>query len=894
MHRYDACGLIQDGKVVTFRAHDGFDGNIFVPDDVTEICNRAYEVAYCGIKKVVLSPSVKKIGERAFACCERLQEIELPNGVEIIGKEAFSDCHSLKKINIPETVTSIGAGAFDECGDLEEITVAENNPVYRSAGNCLIDVKKKTILRGCKNSVIPSDGSVTVIGERAFSNNTAHPRNSVHSKGSTQITIPDGIVKIAKRAFDFNYGLETVILSDSVKTIEKEAFSCCYKLKSIQFGKGIETIGDNAFGYANSLQGELILPDGLKKIGAYAFYNSGVQSVVIGKNVQSIGKNAFNSCKKLKKLTLCGVEEIGESAFHDCTALETITFSENLKTIGRCAFYGCDRLESVTLPNGLETVGESAFECCDLLQSVTLPDSVKYVGTEAFAYCEKLCSVKLPASVDFMGSNVFKNCPVKVAAPKKVGAVGFEIANNELIKYKGTGEHAVIPDGVTKIAAKAFFRKKNLQSITLPASVVSIANKAIEGCENLKSICVDDANAAFRCAGNCLIDIKKKSIVYGFADSAIPSDGSVNAIAANAFAGIGLTALNLPDGIKTIGANAFKGCTQLKTLTLPDSVKSIGPSAFKYCKALERVTIPQNVTALGTEAFAACTALTEINFDAACDTLSVNCAFDSAGQNTDGVVVHIGANVTALPDDFMIAQDRESIPHIVRVDFAPNSVCERIGARAFWSCNTLKSVALPESIKEIKRDAFHGCSALETINFPENTAAIGAYAFANCIALKEIFIPAGVTKLISVWEGCGGLERITVAQGNGVFHSAGNCLIETETKILMRGCANSVIPSDGSVTRLNNYSFDQCKSLESIVIPEGVTEIYNNAFKQCEKLKSVTIAKTVTYVCNPYFEECNALVHITASKELLKKYDYFGFKGKEFGLKRRRVEFSFL
>ena len=151
-----------------------------------------------------------------------------------------------------------------------------------------------------------------------------------------------------------------------------------------------------------------------------------------------------------------------------------------------------------------------------------------------------------------------------------------------------------------------------------------------------------------------------------------------------------------------------------------------------------------------------------------------------------------------------------------------------------------------------------------------------------------------MTKLISVWEGCGGLERITVAQGNGVFHSAGNCLIETETKILMRGCANSVIPSDGSVTRLNNYSFDQCKSLESIVIPEGVTEIYNNAFKQCEKLKSVTIAKTVTYVCNPYFEECNALVHITASKELLKKYDYFGFKGKEFGLKRRRVEFSFL
>ena len=109
MHRYDNCGLIQDGKVVTFRAPNGFDGNIIIPDDVTEIGNRAYEVAFCGIKNVVIPPSVKRIGERAFACCERLQEITLPAGVEIIDKGAFSDCHSLKKVYFSQTVTFIGA-----------------------------------------------------------------------------------------------------------------------------------------------------------------------------------------------------------------------------------------------------------------------------------------------------------------------------------------------------------------------------------------------------------------------------------------------------------------------------------------------------------------------------------------------------------------------------------------------------------------------------------------------------------------------------------------------------------------------------------------------------------------------------------------------------------------
>ncbi len=895
MHRFDECGYIENGRVVSFRSYEGFDGTITIPDDVTEIGNRAYEVAYCEIKKVIISPSVKRIGVRAFACCEKLQEVTIPEGVEIIDKEAFSDCHSLKKIHIPATVTTIGAGAFYDCGDLEEITVADNNPVYRGAGNCLIDLKKKTLMRGSRNSVIPADGSVTVIGERAFSNNTAHPRNRVHSKGSSETVIPEGITKIGKSAFDFNYRLETVVLPDSVKTIEKDAFANCYNLKSVRFGKGVETIGDNAFGYSRSLEGELNFPDSVKKIGAYAFFHSGVQSVTVGKNVQSIGKNAFNECQKLTQLTFtCGPEEICESAFHYCKELETVNFSDGVKRIGKFAFYSCDKLRNLNFKNGLETIETGAFECCGMLRSVEVPDSVRYIGAEAFAYCEKLISVKLPATVDFMGSNVFKECPAKIAAPKKVGAVGFEIANNELIKYKGTSNTAVIPDGVTKIAAKAFLRKKNLESITIPASVTAIANRAIEGCANLKRIDVDAENKAYKSAGNCLIDVKKKSVVYGFIDSEIPSDGSVNAVAANAFTDVEFTELNIPDGIKTIGANAFKGCTRLKNLTLPDTVKSIGPSAFKYCKSLESVTVPQNVTSLGTEAFAECISLTEINFNAESDGLSVNSPFDNAGIDTAGVVLNIGPKVKRIPDSFTMPQESDKKPNIVRVEFAANAVCESIGSSAFWGCRALKSVNLPQSIKEIRRDAFSRCSELEYINFPESLTAIGAYAFDKCKSLKEIYIPAGVTKLVCVFEGCGGLESITVAEGNPVFRSTGNCLIEIETKKLLRGCYNSVIPSGGVVERIDNYSFDKCEKLESIVIPDGVTEIFNNAFKKCTNLKSVTIAKTVTYVCNPYFEECDELVKITAARELLEKYDYFGFKGKEFGLKNRRVEFAFI
>lgn len=895
MSKTDFCGVIIDGKLASFREMRGFDGNVVILDGVTEIGNRAFEVAYCGIKTVVIPPSVTKIGSRAFACCEYLQEIVIPEGVESIGDGAFSDCHSLKRVVIPSTVVSIGAGAFDDCGDIDEITVDENNPVYLGAGNCLIERKKKILLRGGRNAVIPADGSVTVIGERAFSNNTAHPRNSVHSTGVAEIVIPDGVTKIGKYAFDFNYGLESIVIPDSVKSIEKRAFSRCCNLKNIKLGNGIQTIGDSAFEYDEKLEIELTLPKSLTKIGSYAFYFCGIESLTIGGAVKTIGKNAFRNCKNLRHVTFTdGVTEVGEYMFCECAALETVVFSSSVKTVGKCAFMCCEGLKNAGFNDGLETVAEDAFRGCSSLNGIVIPDSIKYIGNGAFAYCEKLSEVKMPASVEFMGNGVFGGCPVKVAAPKKTGAVGFDIANNVLVKYKGKSQDVVIPDGVTKIAAKAFYCKKNMESLTIPASVTSIANKAIERCENLKSITVANGNPAFRSEGNCLIDTKKKCVIYGFKDSEIPADGSIVAIAANAFAGAECESLVIPDGVKTIGASAFKACGSLKSISLPSTVKSIGPSAFKYCAKLESITIPKNTTAIGNEAFAECTALTRINFDAdCCDDLWISSdLFCNAGKNAGGVTAYIGANVQKIPRYLFASGSVDSAHRIKTVEFAENSVCKIIGENAFWACAELKSINLPDGITTIERDAFNGCRALKNVSIPKSATAIGAYAFCGCTSMAEIFIPAGVTKLIGVFEKCGGLKSITVEAGNPVFHSAGNCLIDTEKKILVRGANTSIIPSDGSVVRLDNYSFSNCNELESIVIPDGVTEIFNNVFKNCKKLKSITIADTVTYVCNPYFENCGSLVSITASKKLLEKYDYFGFKNKIMDASGRRITFT--
>ena len=119
----------------------------------------------------------------------------------------------------------------------------------------------------------------------------------------------------------------------------------------------------------------------------------------------------------------------------------------------------------------------------------------------------------------------------------------------------------------------------------------------------------------------------------------------------------------------------------------------------------------------------------------------------------------------------------------------------------------------------IGSNAFSDCSGLTSITIPDSVTSIGEYAFYNCRSLTSI----------------------TVEQDNTVYHSAGNCLIETASKTLILGCRNSVIPSDGSVTSIGDYAFYNCNGLTSITIPDSVTSIGSSAFSGCNSLTSITI-----------------------------------------------------
>lgn len=240
------------------------------------------------------------------------------------------------------------------------------------------------------------------------------------------------------------------------------------------------------------------------------------------------------------------------------------------------------------------------------------------------------------------------------------------------------------------------------------------------------------------------------------------------------------------DGVTSIGDSAFYRCTGLTSVTIPDSIISIGDSAFSSCSGLTSITIPNSVTSIGSSAFSSCSGLTSITI--------------------------------------------------------PNSVTS-IGDHTFSGCTGLTSITIPDSITSIGNNAFTRCDDLTSITIPDSVTSIGNNAFSDCYGLTSITIGNGVTSIgYGAFRDCYSLTDITVSSGNIVYHSTNNCLIETESKTLILGCKNSIIPSNGSVTKIGYQAFFYCTGLTSITIPSSITSIDGEAFNHCRNLTEVNFS----------------------------------------------------
>ena len=780
--------------------------DVTIPEGVVTIGEGAFY--HCeNLTRIVIPEGVTSIGEDAFQGCNALTRIVIPEGVTSIGEDAFKDCNALTRIVIPESVTSIGSYAFFNCtaavienfSDLEFEFDSESHGYIARNAYIIVDkhgnrkYRNDTILETEDGFIfLFENGEYTLhfyVGEKEEIILPEYINGSTYTvrlfSSAKSVIIPHGITSIGGV---WGSRMTTITIPDSVTSIDEFAFDNCDSLRFAKYGN-CKYLGNPGNPY-------LVL---------MGFVDDSFKTYTIHNDTKMIAPRAFVNCSSMTSIVIPdSVTSIGDYAFNWCTGLTSVTIGNGVTSIGEYAFDMCNSLTTVTIGNGVIDIGDYAFRQCKSLISIVIPDSVTSIGDNILYNCSSVESITLPflgnsASSngrlqDFFGSAGIPATLKTVILLDTCNSIGdYAFVNVDKSNVVGCGlTSVVIPDSVTSIGKYAFYNCRGLTNVTIGNGVTSIGEYAFSGCGGLTNVTIGNGvtsigDSAFQYCS---------SLVYNEYDNAKYLGNAENPYVVLMYAkDTTITSCLIHVNVKVVGEDAFRGCRSLTSITIPDGVTSIGRSAFNGCHRLTSITIPDSVTSIGDSAFQYCSSLVYNEYD--------NAKYLGNAENPYVVL--------------MYAKD-----------------------------TTITSCLIHVNVKVVGEDAFRGCRSLTSITIPDGVTSIGGSAFSGCSSLTSVTIPDSVTSIgESAFENCTSLTSITVESGNPVYHSSGNCIIETASKTLVVGCKNSTIPTDGSVTSIGGSAFSGCSSLTSITIPDSVTSIGAHAFSGCTSLTSITFEGTV-------------------------------------------------
>ncbi len=465
-----------------------------------------------------------------------------------------------------------------------------------------------------------------------------------------------------------------------------------------------------------------------------------------------------------------------------------------------------------------------------------------------------------------------------------------KIAENTLISenYKNdTIEKIVLPETVKEIGACAFVKCVALKEVVLPSSLEHIRYQAFFGCTSLKSIHIKS---------DCLDGTSYNAFAGCGIESAVLEN--VTTVPYECFAGCKLKSITLPSSVKNIENSAFSGCDLLETVILNDGLEKIYSNAFKST-AIKEIVIPGTVKELTENVFSECSSLEKITFngDAPKDFFDLNtpdlipsevnytvyynssakgfstpiwgvypCAaigtepaityengFGYIEEKGDAVLVdHKGDRVNITVPDTLGGKPIARIGDGVFMGYTelktvtlPDSVRE-IGTRAFSDCYDLEKISLPSAVEKIGSCAFAACHDLKTLTFPEGLEEIGRCAFLNCTAFEKIILPDSVKKIGE--HAFSGNDNVTELRLSSNLET-----IEASAFMYTSSIGSVTIPS--SVKEIKEDAFMHC-GMSTLNLSEGLESIERYAFSSCKNLKNVTFPSTVTHLTPYAFASC--------------------------------------
>lgn len=779
------------------------------------------------LKKVTLPKSVTSL-DNTFQGCTLLSEVVNTEQIQRFGYSTFSNCSSLKSIDM-SNCEIINRNAFDNCKNLQSVNLKKCKTIEDNAFSNCSNLQSVGNLLSC-----------TTIASSAFQYCSSLKSIDISNCNSLGSDVFDGCSK-----------LEEVKLSKQINKINDGTFNGCTNLKSIDLSN-CTSIGGSAFSGCQSLTfvGNTALLSSIQGrafwnctnlitidlsnctfIGEWAFFTCTKLSNINLSKCRLLGNGAFYQCTELTEVDLSSCSSLAESVFMECSNLKTIKGIENFTTIPanafertsietlslprcttiqkaafkRCmqlksvnlpkcetiegykaeyseeegAFYDCNSLQEADLPSCIN-IGEYTFSSCPKLKSINIP-VCQTIDKEAFAYCGNLNEVSLPNTIQKLGYKCFNGNTSLTLYAKNVPALDRYPGTMEESDALALGKNVLIIVPEESLAAYQAADVWNTMSerifpmgtqfdynveATAQASTSGL-QKAI-GEKNLRSVVTLKVKGSINSYDIMVMRNKMDNLHYlDLADADVKSNSYHY-----------YTGYSTQDDI--LGPHSFADLDKLITVKLPKSVKYID-QAFNNCSQLRSVEMPENLICVG-------------------DTLD----YYWGDANTRGAF----RNCINL---------EEIILHN----------CEKIGACAFYQCNSLQEITLPKNLKHVENSSFWYCSQLKDIILPSEVETIGENAFEGCNNLSSVQFPPSLKSIeANAFKNCNSLSSINLP----------------------------------GLTSISNNTFSGCSNLTEVKLPSTLERIGDKAFESCTNL-----TKVYTYTVLPINIDQNTFTNFKAT-----------------------------
>ena len=556
-----------------------------------------------------------------------------------------------------------------------------------------------------------------------------------------------------------------------------------------------------------------------------------------GYPVYEIASSAFKNNTKITSVTIpSDISEIGNSAFEGCTYLTEINYNarnvQDFEINNRVFCNAGQRGQGITF-----NIGSEVYHVPNYLLDPG-PDHTNKPKIKDLIF-EKV------RNLDGFESNGAFFCNITnlyIDSLEDYLRLKFDATSQPIVCAENVyfgGElvtNLVIPESITSIPANAFYHFRSLKSVTFHDGVTEIGVSAFSSCANLSEInfgngiktigesfayCTSLTSVTIPASVTCMrgtfrectslkevyiSDLAAWCSMEGFYNDITERGSTFNGVEYDLYLNGELVEnLVIPEGVTHIGDGVFWNCKSIKSVTLPDSLVSIGKGAFGNVTGLTEIVVPNSVTEIGLGAFYGCD-----NF------VSITLPFIGASSSEDNTIHHFGHIFGA--ENY--SNNKNMVPAKLETVII-NGDITTLGERAFYGCQYIREIVLPDGLTTIGKEAFSGCAGLESISIPASVTDIAEKAFYGCEGLEGVYIED-----IEAWCNI----DFVGSYANPLYY-AGTLFLNNEIFYHLN------LPE--SVTEIKDCAFVGCTSIVVVTLHDGVERIGNYAFQDCFRLSII-------------------------------------------------------